>query len=399
MTSEDCTGDCVLFTIPYSADLGLPSVVLKVPLDELKELALRPVRWMKLVAWGILGCEGDVQDAQHVTLDIALDFDNLEPGEYTFVPAEDATFSFLNLDHTHTPAKSQPSQKSAAYKCPDPAPAGWNAVLDGRDGDHCVFSGLVRPQRAHVLPQRFSHNTVALQGLSQQRGFALSHHLDPQNTISICHPFTMIGIVAEALSSRYVLRFPPQHVLTSDAIAMQTEDRFLRNGDIPPPSGDLHGTSTWWARPEPQGETTTYVWQVIARRQDEEGFARLFVRANERARFQNPGSPALPSPAAVNYVYAAGMVREYLQGDKPKLLALLSRPEPRIPAPDMEEMDDAGSRDAFEDMDAFEFLFRLTHKGQFLDYYENEQRLAEEDKARRLREWRMSLPESHRENM
>ncbi|EJD36004.1 hypothetical protein AURDEDRAFT_174925 [Auricularia subglabra TFB-10046 SS5] len=379
MSPEDPAADYLLFTVPYSVDLGLPSVVLKVPLDELKELALRPVRWMKLVAWGILGCEGDVQDAQRVTLDIDLDFSNLKPGEYTFVPAEDATFCLLNLDHTHTPAKSQASQKSAAYKCPDPAPAGWNTVLDGRDGDHCVFSGLVPPRRAHILPQRFSHNTAALQSLSAQRGFELSHHLDPENTISMNHS------LHDDWDSRR-------------GFILATEDRFLRNSDIPPPSGSPHGTPTWQARHEPQGETTTYVWQVIARRQDEEGFARLFVRANERARFQNPGSPALPNPAAVNYVYAAGMVREYLQGDKPELLALLSRPEPRIHAPDMEEMDDARSGDAFEDMDAFEFLFRLTHKGQFLDYYENEQRLAEEDKARRLREWRMSLPERHRDH-
>ncbi|EJD36005.1 hypothetical protein AURDEDRAFT_147296 [Auricularia subglabra TFB-10046 SS5] len=378
MAAEQLKHPSVTFRVPCPThEESEDDFRLVVPLADLRVLVRRPIRWMHLVAWGILNCHGEVRSSEGVLQDLDMDIDALNDGdEYLFVVNPGETALLLNFEHTRAPAKGTGSETSSSDNYSDSASIDGDTVLDDRDGRFCVFTGYEMAERAHVLPRRFAIDADALQTLSRNRSFGIEHHLDPTNTITM---------------------FQSLHALMDRrrAFVLATDDVFLRDGDIPLPTGQLLGAPDWQARPRPTGPTNTFIWQTLPSLV--KGTPPL-VRINERARFRNPASASLPSPSAVNYVYVAGMLDLYLDKNA-ESFKLLSRPV--LPSPD--NKDDSVKRQQRGDaarhrqsrpreMDSIELLFRLTHGGRYLDYYDEQRKLAEAEKICAIDKWRLSLP-------
>ncbi|EJD36006.1 hypothetical protein AURDEDRAFT_117191 [Auricularia subglabra TFB-10046 SS5] len=218
-----------------------------------------------------------------------------------------------------------------------------------------------------------------------------------------------------------------------EAFILATDDSFLRDGDIPQPVGASCGELLWQPRPQPTGPTNTFIWQTLPARMTR---LQMSARPNERARFLDPASAPLPSARAVNYVYVSRMLTRYLDKDG-SAVNRLSRPvrrsrRPPPPEDEHDEEDDVARRlsnkQRFEnaawhgrsnrsegsrgsgrsggshgpatsgpgDMESFELLFRLTHGGRYLDYYDEQQKVVEAEKARAIDRWRLSLPKVDR---
>ncbi|EJD36009.1 hypothetical protein AURDEDRAFT_117193 [Auricularia subglabra TFB-10046 SS5] len=196
---------------------------------------------------------------------------------------------------------------------------------------------------------------------------------------------------------------------------------FLRDNDIPPPDGDPVGSESWQTRPEPRAPAPSFIWQTLPGLTTD---TAPFVRLNERARFLNTASASLPSARAVNYVYVARMLHLYLDKDA-SAVKRLSRPIPPSPRPpppedEYDAENDVARRPSRQqrrddsawqgrcsrrsarshgpatpgpgDMESFELLFRLTHGGRYLDYYDEQRKVVEVEKARAVDRWRLSLP-------
>ncbi|EJD36010.1 hypothetical protein AURDEDRAFT_174931 [Auricularia subglabra TFB-10046 SS5] len=378
MAAEQLKDPSVTFRVPCPPhEESEDDFRLVVPLADLRVLVRRPIRWMHLVAWGILNCHGEVHSSAGVLQDRDMDIDALNDGdEFLFVVNPGETELPLNFVHTRTLDKGTESETSSSDVYPDPAPLDRDSVLNDRDGRLCVFSGYRQAHHAHVLPKPFSQQAGALQALSRDRAFAIEHHLDPATTITMY------------LGLHYLMD-------SREAFILATDDIFLRDGDIPQPAGPSCGTASWQTRPQPSGPTNTFIWQILPAHMT--GIPHI-VRPNERARFRNAASASLPSPSAVNYVYVAGMLDLYLDKNTDSF-KLLSRPV--SPSPD--NKGDSVKRQQCGDtvrhrrsrpceMDSIELLFRLTHGGRYLDYYDAQRKLVEAEKICAIDKWRLSLP-------
>lgn len=297
---------CIVFLIPCPPDATdqerRPAAFeLEIPLAHLRQVVFRPVRWLRLVAWGALNCGGRVVDAQCVPLDDDLHIDHLQGNAtYRFVPEQESSCGLVNLEHvrtkrsrhSHSTSRSSLSLSSISTNSSyDSGRGREDRILAARDGGHCVFSGDSPIEKAHILPRRFAELPDNLATLASARGFAIEGHLDARNRLSVT------GGIHTILDEK------------EQCFILATDPAFIRDEDVPQPQGPALGNSVWLSRPSPSGET--YIMQAIDGHLDAASNLRRHVRFNERARFASATPESRPCVRVVNYVYAARMIAMY----------------------------------------------------------------------------------------
>ncbi|KZV80931.1 hypothetical protein EXIGLDRAFT_755930 [Exidia glandulosa HHB12029] len=252
---------------------------------------------------------------------LSLDTPALSDGHtYTYdVPAFDPTVHCLinlddirrhnddsDIDDSGSTSSSTASTTLNEYQQKRQTPVHCLRPVDDRDAGRCVFGlgGVGETKRASIISRKLGHNSIHISRLAVVRHFCFGYHFDIRNLI------TLNTLVRTHWYERRVY-------------ILATDDRFVRDADVPQPLG-THPHPLWLKHDGRTQSDPTFILQfnthfdassalwVSHRHQERAAFAGTAVTSGEYTN--------TPCTEALHYAYAGSMLLRYLRDEEKQIL-------------------------------------------------------------------------------